>query len=88
MPGQIGNKGGGRKPKSVEINIIRYYEDLLPKVFIEVRKMIETGNKKEKLWAMEWIKTGLVKMIPQINKISGNADDQTPIPIYNAKSIK
>ena len=88
MPGQIGNKGGGRKSLKEELALVKYYENMLPKVFGEVRIMLESKKKKDRLWAMEYLKTGFVKLIPQVNKLSGNADDQTPIPIYSAKSIK
>ncbi len=85
--GNPGNKGGGRKPKSVEVNITRYYEDCLPKVFIKVKEMLESKIKKDRLWAIEWLKSGLVKMIPQ--KIGG--DKNNPIefrPIYDGHSLQ
>ena len=87
MPGQLGNKGGGRKTKPVEVSIVRYYEDLLPKVFIEVRNMLETGTKKQKLWAMEYLKTGFVKLIPQ--KVGGDKDNPFQFKqIYGGQSRK
>jgi hypothetical protein len=74
MPGQLGNKGGGRKSLGQELALIDRYKALAPKAFEIVNQMLD-GNKKDKLWAMDWLKTGLVKMIPQ--KIGG--DPENPV---------
>lgn len=83
-----GTKNSGRKPKSVEVHITEFYTALMPEAFEFAQTMLRSKNKKDKLWAMDWLKTGLVKMIPQVNKIGGDPDNQTPIPIYSAKSVK
>jgi hypothetical protein len=80
--GNPGNKGGGRKKLRDEIALIKYYESVLPKVFSVVSKKLNSESKKDQLWAMEWLKTGIVKMIPQ--KIGGDPDNRTPIPLLYA----
>ncbi len=76
-----GNGNSGRQTKLKENQVIRYYETLLPKVFIEVRDNLESKNKRDRRWAMEWLKTGIVKMIPQVSKIGGDKENDTPISI-------
>ena len=85
--GNPGNKGGGRKKLKDEIAVIKYYEAMLPKVFKLVREKLETGTKKDKEWAADWVKTGIVKMIPQIQKIGGDKDNKTSIAITGINYI-
>ena len=82
-----GNLNSGRQPVKKEYAVIRYYEALLPKIFTEVRKNLESPNKENKRWAMEWLKTGVVKLLPQIQKIGGDPDNQTPIPVSILKGV-
>ena len=71
----------GRKSAFEEIEIAKRYADLAPKAFGFVLDCLENGDKIDKKWAADWLKNGYIKMIPQITKVSGNEDDQTPIPI-------
>ena len=73
--------GAGRKSVGKEKAVIEWYVGSLPKAFGVVDEMLESKNKKDRLWAVDWLKTGLVKMIPQIQKIGGDKDNDTPIPI-------
>jgi hypothetical protein len=82
-PGNTGGKKGrsGRKPKGQDLAVSKWYEDILPAVFGEVKIMLESKVKSDRLWAIDWLKAGLVKLIPQ--KIGGDKDN--PIvyrPIY------
>lgn len=72
-----GTKNSGRKTRGEELALVEWYESVLPKVFSEVKGMLESKVKKDKLWAMDWLKTGLVKMIPQ--KIAG--DTKNPVEV-------
>ncbi len=84
-PNFHGKKGrSGRKTKGHELALVEWYESVLPKVFSEVKVMLESKVKKDRLWAMDWLKTGLVKMIPQ--RIGGDPDNRTPIPLLYAIS--
>lgn len=80
--GKIGNRGGGRKPLAREMAIIKYYEDLLPEAFLIAKDMLKSETKTDRLWAMDWLKSGFAKMIPQ--KIAGDPDNRTPIPLLHA----
>lgn len=72
-----GTKNSGRKTRGEELALVEWYESVLPKVFTEVKVMLESKTKKDKLWAMEWLKSGLVKMIPQ--KIGGDKDNPVEV---------
>ncbi len=74
---QKGNTLGGRKTKGNELALVQWYESVLPEAFKIAKDMLLSQNKTDKLWAMEWLKTGIVKMIPQ--KIGGDKDN--PIPV-------
>lgn len=76
---QKGNKLGGRKTKGQELALVEWYESVLPNVFSIVKEKLNSPEEKDKLWAMEWLKTGIVKMIPQ--KIGGDENNKNPIPI-------
>lgn len=78
----------GRKSKYEEIAIAQRYSDLSEKAFVFLTECLNGRNKKEKMWAVEQLSKGLVKMIPQVQQIGGDPNNQTPIPIYNAKSVK
>lgn len=71
----------GRKSEYKELQIVSYYAELAPKAFAFVTECFEKGNQADKKWAMEWLRGGLIKMIPQIQKIGGDEDNQIPIPI-------
>ncbi len=86
MPFQKGNKEGGRKPLAVEKSVLQYYMDALPKAFKIIDKMLNSKVKGDKKWAVERLEKGWVKSIPQM--ISGDPNNETPIPIYMSKSIK
>lgn len=74
-----GNKNSGRATKGQELALVEWYKSVLPEVFSIVSEKLKSKKEKDKLWAMEWLKTGIVKMIPQ--KLSGDEDNKTPIPI-------
>lgn len=78
----------GRKSKFEEVQIAQRYTDLSVKAFQFLTECLNGKNKANKKWAVEQLSKGFVKMIPQVNKIGGDPDNQTPIPIYSAKSIK
>lgn len=78
-----GIKGrSGRATKGNELALVQWYESVLPQVFGIVKEKLNSPAEKDKLWAMEWLKTGIVKMIPQ--KIGGDPDNRTPIPLLYA----
>ena len=76
----------GRKSLKDEIGVLRRFEQLSPKVFNIIDKMLDSKSKQDRLWAMDWLKNGFAKMIPQ--KIGGDPDNQAPIPIYGNFSIQ
>jgi hypothetical protein len=78
----------GRKSKFEELQMAQRYSDLSGKAFEFLTECLEGKNKELKMWAVEQLGKGLVKMIPQVQQLSGNPNDSTPIPIYNAKSLK
>lgn len=68
-----GKKGrSGRKTLREEVALLKRYEAQAPKVFKILEEKLN-GSKKEREWAMEWLKSGFVKMIPQ--KIGGDKDN-------------
>jgi hypothetical protein len=79
-----GNKNSGRTTRGQELALVTWYESVLPEVFGEVKKMITSKKKSDRLWALEWLKTGVVKMIPQVSKIGGDENNRTPIPLLYA----
>lgn len=78
---------GGRKSLTEELQITRRYAQLSAKAFKLITKKLASNDKSEQNFALDWLKGGFAKMIPQVNKIGGDPDNQTPIPIYSAKSI-
>lgn len=83
-----GNKNSGRSTKGHELALVAWYESVLPGVFGEVKKMLASKKKKDRLWALEWLKTGVVKMIPQVSKIGGDENNKIPIAIYGNLSVQ
>lgn len=77
---------GGRKSLSDELKITRRYSDLSAKAFKLITKKLDSNDKAEQNFALDWLKGGFARMIPQ--KFGGDPDNTTPIPIYMAKSIK
>lgn len=73
----------GRKSKYEEGQIAQRYSDLSEKAFAFLNECLDGKNKKDKMWAVEQLGKGLVKMIPQVQKLSGNENDRTPIPLLN-----
>lgn len=78
----------GRLSKFDEVKIAQRYSDLSDKAFVFLGACLDGKNKKDKKWAIEQLSKGFVKMIPQVQKIGGDEENLTPIPIYSAKSIK
>lgn len=80
-----GNKNSGRSTKGQELALVEWYKSVLPEVFSIVSEKLKSKKEKDKLWAMEWLKTGIVKMIPQ--KLQGDKDHPIAvIPIYGGVS--
>lgn len=82
MSGVIGNSGGkkgksGRKTKGQELALVEWYESVLPTVFGIVKDKLGSERETDKLWAMEWLKAGIVKMIPQ--KLAGDKDNPVEV---------
>lgn len=67
----------GRKSLKDELEVLRRYEQLAPKVFAYVTKVLDEGNELDKRWAADWLKAAYVKMIPQ--KLQG--DENQPFYI-------
>jgi hypothetical protein len=80
-----GNKNSGRATKGQELALVEWYKSVLPEVFSIVSTKLKSNKEADKLWAMEWLKTGIVKMIPQ--KIGGDPDNRTPIPILGMTNV-
>jgi len=81
--GKIGNKGGGRKPIQKELDLVRMYEGLAPRAFEIISEALHSKTKADRRWAMDWLKSGLVKLLPQVTKVGGDENNRTPIPISN-----
>lgn len=71
----------GRKTLTEELQITRRYAQLSDKAFKLITKKLESSEKSEQNFALDWLKGGFAKMIPQ--KIGGDPDNRTPIPISN-----
>lgn len=82
-----GNKNSGRSTRGQELALIEWYKQVLPQAFGIAEEMLKSKSKADRLWAMEWLKTGIVKMIPQVQKIGGDENNQTPIAIYGNLSV-
>jgi len=63
----------GRKSLNEELGVFRRFEQLTPKVFALVEKMLDSKKKEDQLWALDWLKNGYAKLIPQI--IQGDPDN-------------
>ena len=72
----------GRKSKAEELKIIERYAELTEPFFKVLKEALEGKNKRDKHWAIEQLSKGFVKMIPQ--KIGGDPDNRTPIPLLYA----
>lgn len=71
----------GRKSFKEELQITRRYADLTPKAFRLILKKLEGADKTEQNFALNWLKGGFEKMIPQTLK--GDKDNPLQvIPIY------
>lgn len=71
----------GRKSLKEELQITRRYADLSAKAFKLITKKLESGDKTEENFALDWLKGGFAKMIPQVQKIGGDENNKTPIPL-------
>lgn len=78
----------GRKSKFEELQIIERYAELSGPAFAFIKECFESNVKSDKMWAVEQLTKGFSRMIPQKIGLGGDPDNQTPIPIYNAKSVK
>lgn len=85
--GKIGNKGGGRKPLAIEKGILTYYQELMPEAFRFAQEMLKSKNKRDKKWAMDWLKGAYAKMLPQ--QITGESGGAIEIKLvrYDNKPI-
>lgn len=71
----------GRKSLSEELKITRRYSDLTPKAFKLIDKKLKSTDTSEQNFALNWLKGGFEKMIPQTLK--GDKDNPLQvIPIY------
>ena len=75
----------GRKSLKDELEVLRRYEQLAPKVFAYVTKMLEEGSELDKRWAADWLKAAYVKMIPQ--KVQGDAKWSKEINTIKGESV-
>lgn len=71
----------GRKSLREEIQITRRYADLSETAFKLINKKLNSKVLAEQNFALDWLKGGFARMIPQ--KIGGDPDNQTPIPIMS-----
>jgi len=67
----------GRKTLTDELQITRRYADLSEKAFKLIKKKLESEEKSEQNFALDWLKGGFAKMIPQ--KIGG--DKENPVEV-------
>lgn len=63
----------GRKALWEELEITRRYADLTPRVFEVVTEMLNSNDKLDKKWAVDFVGKALVKMIPQDVTSGGEA---------------
>lgn len=75
----------GRKSLKDEMAVLKRFEQLSPQVFEYLTKCLNGESKEDKKWAMDWLKAGYAKMIPQ--KIGGDPNDRTPIPILGVQNV-
>ena len=66
----------GRKSLKEELGVLERFSQLSPKVFGYLERCLASGIKEDERWAMDWLKTGFAKMIPQ--KLEGDKDN----PLY------
>jgi hypothetical protein len=78
---------GGRKSLREELEITRRYADLSAKAFKLIKKKLDSDDKAEQNFALDWLKGGFARMIPQKTQLGGDPDNDTPVPIYMAKSV-
>lgn len=67
----------GRKSLKEELDVLRRFEQLSPKVFGYISECLDSDIKEDKRWAMDWLKTGFAKLLPQTVK----GDDDSPLVI-------
>lgn len=77
----------GRKSKAEELKIVDRYAALSEEFFNVLNEHLQSKSKKDRRWAVEQLSKGFVKMIPQVSQLGGDPNNNTPIPIYNAKSV-
>lgn len=76
----------GRKSFKEEMGVLERFNQLSPKVFAYVNECLDSKSKADKRWALEWLKTGFTKMIPQ--KLTGDKDNPIYVtPIYGGNSV-
>lgn len=63
----------GRKSLKDEIGVLRRYADLAEPYFKVLKESLESGDKDEKKWAADNLKTAFAKMIPQ--SLEGTGDN-------------
>lgn len=67
----------GRKTLREELEITRRYSDLSAKAFKLITKKLDSAEKSEQNFALDWLKGGFAKMIPQT--IAG--DKKNPVEV-------
>lgn len=78
----------GRKNFGIELRIEQRYADLAEPAFKFIKECLESDNKADKKWAYEQLNKGFARMIPQIQKISGDENNNTPIPVTILKDVR
>jgi hypothetical protein len=75
----------GRKTLKQELEVLRRYQQLTPKVFGFVEEMLDSKKKSDKMWACNWLEKAYTKMIPQ--EISGIDGGPLEIKVINYASV-
>ena len=55
----------GRKSLKDEIQIMKYYADIMPKYFTELNKFLDSEDKNDKKFALQILSASAAKLIPQ-----------------------